>query len=324
MAGKIGVKQTLCLSNEQLEDLRLMLGDRFVMSQLEAASFQKRHDLSLSAVIRRANVSNRKLSAGYSWDEFKNEKNPVGKRYLTFKCVVCNRRVEMLVVKFVSRKQQEPVCKEHYFDSFVFTPEWRKRNSQAQSIAQNKTETIEKHRKNSTQMWIDGGENLRASVAQKTRERFANEAYRDAWSESAKQKWQDISYREKVIGKGKWSKTGISDGVTYASLAELAFVLWQRSIRHNVKRYDGVGISYLFMNKQHRYYPDYIVDGNIIEVKGEYWFRKNKELVETKSEACKKYCGIIGIGYRLVFSRDIPREFYKKAKEEHASKVKDI
>ena len=324
MAGKIGAKQQKRLSNNEIIFLKKILGERFVISYKEIKIVEKYFGIFWRAIKRRAKVSNFKIESGYSWNELQELESFKTKRYLWFNCINCGCLVQTVLGKFLFRKKHIQVCKKHYFEKYVFTKEWRDANSKAQLISQNKPEVIEKHRNNSRQMWINGGDTLRLLVATKVKARFLDPAYREMWSKKSSEKWQNPLYREKQL-KATQAKNGITDdGLKYASLAEFAFVLWQKSLNRVIKRYDGSGIEYkLDDGSQHRYYPDFIIENCIIEVKGEYWYGLHKDVVDKKSEACKEYCKSAGLYYRLVFQRDIPNKFRIAAKALHEVKKKN-
>jgi hypothetical protein len=319
MSGKHGAKQKTVLTEEQKSELRHVLGDnRTVLSLDETSGIIKRWGLSWSAIRRRSVASGISIRTGYSWSEFVSETNPKTKRFIFFECCVCGSLVEMLVCKFTMRKKLEPVCKEHYFQLFVYDDEWRHKNSAAQLIAQNKAYVREQHRYNTTQMWIQDRERLVQINRRGIEKRFSDSKYRRNWSESIKARWQDPTYRAKINGKGKWKHVGAYSGIQYDSLTELAFILWQLEIGSGVRRYDGIGIQYVYDGKVHGYYPDFFVDPNVIvEVKSQYWYLKHREIVEEKSSACVEYCKLNGLSFRLVFCRDIPYLYRKKAKQIH-------
>lgn len=303
------MKQKICLTEEQLLFLEEFLGKRKTVCSDEAKILQAKFNLSWNALARRANVSKRKLIAGYSWAEFIKSTcaGLIKKRYIWFNCKSCSILVEMQLAKFLARRVQCQLCKHHYFETCVFTEEWKQKNSKSQIISQNKPETIEKHRTNSRKMWTD--ENRRLSM-----------------TENIKKRWEDVNFREKVIGKGKFSKHGIYKDITYASLAELSFILWMNDNGRKIKRYSGTGISYfLHENESHKYYPDYVLDDvSLVEVKSKYWFEKHRELVEIKSEACRQFCHLNGKEFKFVLMSDIPVEFYKKAKIIHETQKQSI
>lgn len=79
-------------------------------------------------------------------------------------------------------------------------------------------------------------------------------------------------------GRGK---KGYYKGFYCASTYELAFVIYCLDHDINIKRYDGF-YNYTYKGKQHRYYPDFIIDNTIYEIKG-FW----TELVDIKAAAVK-------------------------------------
>lgn len=97
-------------------------------------------------------------------------------------------------------------------------------------------------------------------------------------------------------------KSGWYNGFYCRSSWELAFVIYH--LEHNNKILPCKETRYYTWNgKQHRYYPDFVLDGNIIEIKGyitEKWKQKHlenpdiilltyKELTEVLSYVTDKY-----------------------------------
>lgn len=54
-----------------------------------------------------------------------------------------------------------------------------------------------------------------------------------------------------------------------SSTYELAYLIYCLAHKINIKRYDGY-YTYEYLGEKHRYYPDFIIDGTIIEIKG-FW-----------------------------------------------------
>jgi hypothetical protein len=82
-------------------------------------------------------------------------------------------------------------------------------------------------------------------------------------SEGSKSRGLSGGYRE---GSGI-GKSGRYNGMWCDSSWELAYIIWcqaqGKSIIRNTERFD-----YVFEGKAHKYLPDFIVDGQLIEIKG--------------------------------------------------------
>ena len=96
-----------------------------------------------------------------------------------------------------------------------------------------------------------------------------------------------ISDRMKEVGGGYRKGSGIGksgwfDGIWCDSSWELAFVLWCKIHGKSVIR-NSESFAYELNGKQRKYYPDFIVDGEIIEVKGR---RVVDEVISAKMAAC--------------------------------------
>ena len=107
---------------------------------------------------------------------------------------------------------------------------------------------------------------------------------------------------QKVHGKGK---KGYYKGFWCDSSYELAYVIY--CLDHNIKiERCKEYFEYEYQGKKHRYYPDFIVDDEIIEIKG-FW----TELVDIKLKVVNKPIKIL---YRqdLQFCFDYIKEVYNK------------
>ena len=79
-------------------------------------------------------------------------------------------------------------------------------------------------------------------------------------------------------GRGK---KGWYRGFYCSSTYELAFIIYCLDNNINIERYKGYYV-YEYEGKSHRYYPDFIIDGTIYEIKG-FW----TEIVDIKTSSVK-------------------------------------
>lgn len=63
------------------------------------------------------------------------------------------------------------------------------------------------------------------------------------------------------------------ENTTFDSSWELAFWIWAKDNGKNIKR-EPVGIQYKFEGKLHTYFPDFEIDGKLIEIKGNHFLNK--------------------------------------------------
>jgi hypothetical protein len=78
------------------------------------------------------------------------------------------------------------------------------------------------------------------------------------------------------IGKSGWYESIWCD-----STWELAYIIWCKSLGKNITR-NSETFEYEFDGKRRRYLPDFIVDGQIVEIKGR---RKTDALIDAKLAA---------------------------------------
>jgi hypothetical protein len=100
------------------------------------------------------------------------------------------------------------------------------------------------------------------------------------------------AYKEriKIIQKVMMEKYGVNTNLAFITFKkygwdnnlfdsswELAYYIWLKD--HNIEfRYHTEMIKYIGDdNKEHYYYPDFIIDGKIIEIKGDHFFNENGE-----------------------------------------------
>lgn len=77
-------------------------------------------------------------------------------------------------------------------------------------------------------------------------------------------------------------KSGRYNGIWCDSSWELAFVLWCELKGKRLER-NKKWFKYYYDGKIRKYYPDFIVDGEIIEIKGR---READDLIKAKCDAC--------------------------------------
>lgn len=87
--------------------------------------------------------------------------------------------------------------------------------------------------------------------------------------------------------------------IPYDSSFELAFIIYNIECLHKkVERFKGYR-TYIYNNETHKYFPDFIIDGKIYEVKGqmtsadEAKLNQNPDVILVKNsfiDDCRKYC----------------------------------
>lgn len=69
------------------------------------------------------------------------------------------------------------------------------------------------------------------------------------------------------------------NSITFDSKWELCYYIKQHETGIDIQRYKGKGFVYEVDGVTHRYFPDFIVDGSIVEIKGEHFFNEEGDLV---------------------------------------------
>ena len=99
-------------------------------------------------------------------------------------------------------------------------------------------------------------------------------------------------------GSGK-SKSGYYNGIFCGSTYELLWVMYNIHRNINFERFDGY-IEYVLGGVTRKYFPDFIQDNNIIEIKGYH-----TEIVDIKSDAAKDK----GYNIHVLYQKDLEEQF---------------
>lgn len=87
--------------------------------------------------------------------------------------------------------------------------------------------------------------------------------------------WKNLGGYRKGSGRGK---SGWYKGYFCDSSWELAFIIY--NLEHNISfTRNKTGFDYIYNNKTHKYYPDFIINNEYIEIKG-FMTDKDKEKLE--------------------------------------------
>lgn len=68
----------------------------------------------------------------------------------------------------------------------------------------------------------------------------------------------------------------VFDGIRFDSSYEIAFYIYHRDMKHNITR-DVKPFSYIYENKEHKYFPDFKIDDTYYEIKGNHLLTPDKE-----------------------------------------------
>ena len=137
---------------------------------------------------------------------------------------------------------------------------------------------------------------------------------------TCKEQWLENNWKPKIGGYRKGSgrgKSGWYKGIYCDSSWELAFVIYHLDNNLNIQRCKEKRY-YIFENKTHIYYPDFITDNGIIEIKGfktKQWEAKElqnpdikiigKNEIKFYIDYCKK---IYGIDYIKLYDNENPNK----------------
>lgn len=125
--------------------------------------------------------------------------------------------------------------------------------------------------------------------------------------------------RRKKRNKRRFKKKGKQEPIRgfyknfqYASGLELAFILHYESLGHKIRNFDMEPISYSLRGKRRSYYPDFVINDEIIvEIKGHH-FGKQDEIFK-KRQALSEWCKDKKFSHAFIQRGQIPNGYVKKA-----------
>ena len=93
-----------------------------------------------------------------------------------------------------------------------------------------------------------------------------------------KQTWQEKSPDDMRGIRVKSAKNYIYDNQSFDSSWELAVWIWAHDMGKCIKR-EPRGLKYVYENELHTYFPDFDIDGQLVEVKGDHFFDKKGNMI---------------------------------------------
>ena len=194
-------------------------------------------------------------------------------------------------------------------------PSWKKENSEAQLIAQNKPEQKKKNSEG-VKRWRSNPENQKKWIDSLSF--LYTDEYREKQRQGTLKRWQDPEYRKMMDGvtKGHYHTachgifhSKISGDIHYESSYELLFLFLKDLENKVVERFD-LKINYYYNNRERNYYPDFICEDVIYEIKSHTIANKDIEEIKVKKEAAESFVNDSDIykGYKLFFEEDFGKE----------------
>lgn len=176
------------------------------------------------------------------------------------------------------------------------TDEWKNTNSIAQLKIQGTKEQKEKNRQGVLRSrqneenyikWITG-----------VRKNAQSEVWRENLSKALKRRWKNPVERDKMLNNGRFYTaihgdffSKFSGKIRYESSYELLFLFFCDLKNKKVERFD-IPIEYTVDKIKHKYYPDFNVEGDIIEIKSKAIISKKENgnlIFEEKNKAAEKF-----------------------------------
>jgi len=192
-------------------------------------------------------------------------------------CTICGKEYEFYITGLLNRTWKVDVCGKCYVPKFVTKQsEWKKHNSKAQQIAQNRPDVKLKNSVAVTEFWKNNPE-IKKRIANKNSKRWAeDEEYRNSVNKNR--------YRG-IINTNNFGK------IRFDSRLEIYYIIQadrDESIK-NLKRYDLEYIEYFFNDIKRHYIPDFIINGErVVEVKSNFLYNLHRNNIDEKIKAFKK------------------------------------
>jgi hypothetical protein len=292
-----------------------------IVTQRLWKQLQPQLEMNELAFARRRTASKFDVVSGFDWDEYEWGKHST-KALVQIRCIHCPTVYVGMAKKLFSRRHKVQACPQCYVDRYLYDAAWCAKNSASQLVAQNRPEVLEKHRENSRALWVGEHGKVMRDAQLKV---VSDPAYQANMARIMRDKWaSDVGYRDRVSGKGIYKHTGVHEGVTvYHSKLELAFLLWCADNGKQVARCE-LHIPYVDPEdgREHDYYPDFVVEGAIVEVKGQRRIDAAPTTYRAKIEALAQFCVVNGLSYRVVLDRDL-KAYAKRASAYHEAQKQD-
>lgn len=297
--------------------------ESLILTQKIWNEISEKLQLTKSQYASRSHLSCINIPIGYSFEEYEIRKHST-KAFIQIKCIYCNNLCVLNANMLLRRRKFLEVCNKCYVKHEQYDDEWKRKNSEAQKIAQNRPDVIEKHRNNSKLLWKNNYEKMHSSNLKMVQ----TKEYREKMAHIMKNKWaSDETYRDKVSGKGVYKHTGNYHEIVYHSKLELAFLIYCQENNINVLRFNLKPIQYIDPNDgvERNYFPDFIINNNeIIEIKGMRWVELSNGVFDAKINALSDFCKYNKFSYKVIYDQDL-KHYRKKADLYHeAQKQKFI
>lgn len=214
--------------------------------------------------------------------------------------------------------ENDTYCSISCFNKYIHNyKEWRENNSKAQLKIQGTEEQKEKNRQGVLRSRKDPEKYKKWIEA--VRKNAAREEYRQKISETSKKNWKDPKYREKMYNNGKFHTSIHGDYnslnfgiIRFESSYEFLYLFIKDIENKKIERFDKP-IDYILEGKQRRYFPDFIEDGKIIEIKSHAVLSKKEnglEMQKQKELAIIDYVNNSELynGYKVLFEEELTKE----------------
>lgn len=240
---------------------------------------------------------------------------PKSKKKVIGNCDICGKLQKIEINSLIDKNRLQSlhyriICKDCIMSEVGKDTNWKITNSKAQKIAQNKPETLKKNSDSvklawsnpeTAKNWIDGIKRQACLPEAKIKK-----------SNSMKKLWENEEFRIKQSNNSKGFNgingiftTKNSGEIRFDSTYEFFFIFMKDLNNEKIKRFNG-SIKY-FQDKLHYYFPDFIIENCIYEIKSKYFLKKHSEEILLKKDAAEKFINENNeyVDYYLIFEDEL-------------------
>lgn len=129
-----------------------------------------------------------------------------------------------------------------------------------------------------------GKENSHNEVANKKRAESTKNTLNEKYDGKHPMELKETQDKLKVTmlelyGVEYYAQTGLQqyyyDNEEFDTIPEIALWVYSKDNNFNIKRNYKLNFEYTFNNKVHHYFPDFIINGELIEIKGDHFFKED-------------------------------------------------
>jgi len=195
-------------------------------------------------------------------------------KYNDVLCRICNSKINIDYDEMIKQRtihQKETIKEKYGVNNSWQCPESTKKRIIATNLEESKTKKSKTFKNHTEEFKKKSKRKTEKTIIKKygSLENYNKLKY-EKYSKTCMDKYGVSNYR--ALCRSKHIKY---DNQTFDSLWELAFYYWHKQNNHNIKR-EPIKLSFEFENKIRFCFPDFEVDGQLYEIKGNHFFNEGK------------------------------------------------